>query len=42
MPEVPALIVANHGVCAWGPDAAAARRHLEITEWLLRFHVATH
>jgi methylthioribulose-1-phosphate dehydratase len=41
MPEVPALIVANHGMYAWGVDAAAARRHLEITEFLLRFVVAT-
>lgn len=40
-PEVPALIVANHGMYAWGADAAAARRHLEIAEWLLRFQVAT-
>jgi methylthioribulose-1-phosphate dehydratase len=40
-PEVPALIVAGHGMYAWGPDAASARRHLEITEWLLRFAVAT-
>lgn len=41
VPEVPALIVANHGMYAWGADVAAARRHLEITEWLLRFAVAT-
>ncbi|AZS45244.1 Methylthioribulose-1-phosphate dehydratase [Microbacterium oleivorans] len=41
VPEVPALIVANHGMYAWGEDAAAARRHLEIAEWLLRFQVAT-
>lgn len=40
-PEVPALIVANHGMYAWGVDAAAARRHLEIAELLLRFAVAT-
>ena len=40
-PEVPVLIVANHGMYAWGADAAAARRHLEIAEWLLRFQVAT-
>jgi methylthioribulose-1-phosphate dehydratase len=39
--EVPVLIVANHGIYAWGADAAAARRHLEIAEWLLRFQVAT-
>ena len=41
IPEVPALIVASHGIYAWGADIAAARRHLEITEWLLRFAVAT-
>ena len=41
VPEVPALIVASHGMYAWGADVAAARRHLEIAEWLLRFAVAT-
>lgn len=41
VPEVPALIVASHGMYAWGADVAAARRHLEIVEWLLRFTVAT-
>ena len=41
VPEVPALIVASHGMYAWGVDIAAARRHLEIAEWLLRFTVAT-
>ncbi|MDQ1075436.1 MULTISPECIES: methylthioribulose 1-phosphate dehydratase [Microbacterium] len=41
VPEVPALIVASHGIYAWGEDVAGARRHLEITEWLLRFAVAT-
>ncbi|KZE39543.1 methylthioribulose 1-phosphate dehydratase [Microbacterium sp. T32] len=41
VPEVPALIVASHGMYAWGEDVAAARRHLEIAEWLLRFTVAT-
>ncbi|MDU0327581.1 methylthioribulose 1-phosphate dehydratase [Microbacterium sp. KSW2-21] len=41
VPEVPALIVASHGMYAWGVDVAAARRHLEIAEWLLRFAVAT-
>lgn len=41
MPEVPVLIVAGHGMYAWGADVPAARRHLEIAEWLLRFVVAT-
>ncbi|MBK0418125.1 methylthioribulose 1-phosphate dehydratase [Leucobacter sp. CSA1] len=40
VPEVPAVIIANHGIHAWGADVAAARRHLEIAEWLLRFAVA--
>lgn len=40
-PDVPALIVSGHGMYAWGEDVAAARRHLEIAEWLLRFTVAT-
>jgi len=39
--EVPAIIVASHGMYAWGRDVAAARRHTEITEWLLRFTVRT-
>lgn len=41
VPEVPVLIVAGHGMYAWGADVPAARRHLEIAEWLLRFAVAT-
>lgn len=39
VPEVPAIIVAGHGMYAWGKTAEAARHHLEITEWLLRFQV---
>lgn len=39
-PEVPALIVAGHGMYAWGRTAAAARHHLEIVEWLLRHAIA--
>ncbi|MFT4229030.1 MAG: methylthioribulose 1-phosphate dehydratase [Microbacterium sp.] len=41
VPEVPLLVVARHGMYAWGADVAEARRHLEIGEWLLRFAVAT-
>lgn len=33
-PAVPALLVAAHGITAWGPDAFAANRHLEATEFL--------
>jgi methylthioribulose-1-phosphate dehydratase len=39
--EVPALIVASHGLYAWGATLADARRHTEIVEWLLRFTVRT-
>jgi methylthioribulose-1-phosphate dehydratase len=39
--EVPALIVASHGLYAWGATQADARRHTEIIEWLLRFTVRT-
>jgi methylthioribulose-1-phosphate dehydratase len=40
VPEVPALIVAGHGMYAWGGSISAARRHLEVGEWLLRYLVA--
>lgn len=29
------LLIAGHGLYAWGRDLAEARRHLEILEWLL-------
>lgn len=41
VPEVPVLIVAGHGMYAWGDSVQAARHHLEIAEWLLRYTVAT-
>lgn len=34
--EVPALIVADHGIYAWGPTLRQARWHLELTEALLQ------
>lgn len=34
--EVPALIVANHGIYAWGADLRQARWHLELVEGLLQ------
>ncbi len=36
-PRVPGVIVAGHGLYAWGPDLARARHHTEIIEWLLEF-----
>jgi len=40
-PGMPVLLVAWHGMYAWGRDLAQARQHAEIAEWLLRFHVET-
>jgi methylthioribulose-1-phosphate dehydratase len=40
-PDVPALLVARHGVYAWGDDLHQARHRLECLEWLLRFKVET-
>ncbi|ACU34943.1 methylthioribulose-1-phosphate dehydratase [Actinosynnema mirum DSM 43827] len=40
-PDVPALLVARHGVYAWGADLRQARHRLECLEWLLRFKVET-
>lgn len=39
--EVPLVIVASHGMYAWGADLKQARWHAEIAEWLLRFTVRT-
>jgi methylthioribulose-1-phosphate dehydratase len=39
--DVPALIVARHGVYVWGEDLRQARHRLECLEWLLRFSVET-
>lgn len=36
-PEVPGVIVADHGLYAWGPGLTGARHHAEIIEWLLEF-----
>lgn len=38
-PDVPALLVARHGVYVWGDDLYQARHRLECLEWLLRFEV---
>jgi len=34
-PGTPALVVATHGLYAWGRDPLQARHHTEIVEWLL-------
>jgi methylthioribulose-1-phosphate dehydratase len=37
---VPAVVVAGHGLYAWGADALRARHHTEIVQWLLEAAVA--
>jgi L-ribulose-5-phosphate 4-epimerase len=34
--EIPAVLVANHGPFAWGPDAFKAVEHAEVLEYLAR------
>ncbi|NUU21958.1 MAG: methylthioribulose 1-phosphate dehydratase [Streptomycetaceae bacterium] len=38
-PDVPAVIVAAHGMYVWGPDPLKARHHAEIVQWLLEYKV---
>jgi len=38
--RVPALLVAAHGITAWGPDAFSANRHLEVAEFLCQVALA--
>jgi len=39
-PETPAIVVAGHGLYAWGSTPLQARHHTEIVEWLLELVVA--
>lgn len=38
--EVPAVLVYQHGIYAWGNEPDVARRHIEIFEFLLEYMVA--
>ena len=38
--RVPALLIASHGITAWGSDAFTANRHLEVTEFLCQVALA--
>jgi methylthioribulose-1-phosphate dehydratase len=40
-PGVPAVVIAGHGLYAWGADLLAARHHTEVIEWLLEYALAT-
>jgi methylthioribulose-1-phosphate dehydratase len=39
-PRVPAVVVADHGLYAWGADPMRARHHTEVVQWLLEVAVA--
>ena len=41
-PDVPALLIRNHGVTVWAPSTTAARHYLELSEYLFRYLVACH
>ncbi|KOV91173.1 MULTISPECIES: methylthioribulose 1-phosphate dehydratase [unclassified Streptomyces] len=39
-PRMPAVVVAGHGLYAWGADPRQARHHTEVVEWLLELELA--
>ena len=39
-PDVPAMIVADHGLYVWGDNLLQARHHTESIEWLLSYALA--
>lgn len=38
--RTPGMLVARHGLYAWGKDPLQARHHVEIFEWLFQYFVA--
>lgn len=38
-PDVPGVLVRNHGIYVWGEDADTALKHLEAFEFLFSYHV---
>lgn len=38
--RIPGLVVAGHGLYAWGADLMQARHHTEVIEWLLELALA--
>ena len=39
-PEIPALLIRNHGVTVWASSPTAAQNYLEIVEYIFRYLVA--
>jgi methylthioribulose-1-phosphate dehydratase len=40
--HVPAVVVARHGLYAWGTDLIQARHHTEVVTWLMDYLAASH
>ncbi|MXQ53718.1 methylthioribulose 1-phosphate dehydratase [Shimazuella alba] len=38
-PQVPAVLIRNHGITAWGKNGFEAKKHLEAFEFLFSYHV---
>lgn len=38
-PDVPGVLIRNHGIYAWGDSDLAAKRHLEAFEFLFEYHL---
>ncbi|MDQ0953756.1 methylthioribulose-1-phosphate dehydratase [Streptomyces phaeochromogenes] len=41
-PQMPAVVVAGHGLYVWGETPRQARHHTEIVEWLLELELTGH
>ncbi|MEH2069237.1 MAG: methylthioribulose 1-phosphate dehydratase [Nostoc sp.] len=40
-PEVPALLIRDHGVTVWAPSPESARNYIELVEYIFRYMVAS-
>jgi methylthioribulose-1-phosphate dehydratase len=41
-PQVPAVLIRNHGITAWGKNGFEAKKHLEAFEFLFSYQVKLH
>lgn len=39
-PQIPALLIRNHGVTVWAPSPTTARNYIEVVEYIFRYMVA--
>jgi methylthioribulose-1-phosphate dehydratase len=39
-PQVPALLIRDHGITVWAPSQAAARHYVELVEYIFRYMVS--